>query len=157
VYQGRHAFSKGDGGIVRQDFRVAPKGARPAFQAIKRKRGGSAPQVVASQERLPAGTKVLFYRTVVFPAARRAFQLNDIQGFGYHRKSLAQAFLALAESGSASSDFLNPLPKVTPQKSPEGYAIGVSDSCSDFFYTLVSRLQQMHRALHTQLLEIRQW
>jgi hypothetical protein len=42
-----------------------------------------------------------------------------------------------------------------PQKSPERYAIGVSDSRSDFFQALVSGLQQMHRALHTQFLEIR--
>lgn len=47
------------------------------------------------------------------------------------------------------------MPEVTPQKSSESYAIGVSDSRSDLFYTLIRRLQQMHRALHTQLLEIR--
>ena len=157
MYQGGHAFTKRDRRVVGQNFSIAPEGARPAFQAIKRKRGGSPPQVVASQQWLPAGTEVLFYRSIVFLTARRALQLNDIQGFGHHRKSLAQAFLALAESSSASSDFLNPIPKVTPQKGPESYAIGVSDSRSDFFYTLVSRLQQMHRALHTQLLEVRQW
>ena len=49
------------------------------------------------------------------------------------------------------------MPKVTPQKSPEGYAIGVSDSRSDFFYALIRRLQQMHRAFHAQFLEIGQW
>jgi hypothetical protein len=47
------------------------------------------------------------------------------------------------------------MPKVTPQKSPQSYAIGVSDSRSDLFYTLIRRLQQVHRAFHTQLLEIR--
>jgi hypothetical protein len=41
------------------------------------------------------------------------------------------------------------MPKMTPQKR----ALRVTpsaDSRSDFFYTFVCRLQQMHRALHTQ-------
>ena len=69
----------------------------------------------------------------------------------------AQHAAPLGASGSPSSDFLNPIPKVAPQKSPESYAIGVSYSRSDLFYTLIRRLQQMHRALYTQLLEIREW
>jgi hypothetical protein len=154
MHQRRHAFAERNRRIVRQDFRVSPERARPRFQPVQGERGGAS-QVVASQKGLSARAQVLLYRSVVFLAAGRAFQLNDIQGFGHHRESLAQAFLALAESGSASSDFLNSMPKVTPQKSPESYPIGVSDSCSDFFYTLIRRLQQMHRALHTQLLEIR--
>jgi hypothetical protein len=47
------------------------------------------------------------------------------------------------------------VPEVTTQKSPESYAIGVSDSRSDLFYTLGGCLQQMHRAFHPQFLEIR--
>src|ERR1700732_3684450 len=59
-------------------------------------------------------------------------------------------------SGRASSDLLNALPKMTPQKRPERYAVGVSDACSDLFYAFIRRFQQMYRALHTQLLEIRE-
>jgi hypothetical protein len=36
------------------------------------------------------------------------------------------------------------MPKVTPQKSPESDAIGVSNTRSDLINTLGSRLQQMH-------------
>jgi hypothetical protein len=45
------------------------------------------------------------------------------------------------------------MPKVTPQKSPESDAIGVSNTRSDLINTLGSRLQQMHCAFHAQLLE----
>src|SRR6266852_4722355 len=79
MYQGRHAFPQRNRRIVRQQFRIPPKRARPRFQAFKGERSRRPPQVVASQERLPAS---------------RAFQLNHIQRFGHHRKSLAQAFLA---------------------------------------------------------------
>jgi len=58
-------------------------------------------------------------------------------------------------SGCVSSDFLDAVPEMAPQKSPESYAVGVSDARCDFFHTLVSRLQQMHGALDTQLLKIR--
>jgi hypothetical protein len=37
---------------------------------------------------------VLFDRSIVFLAASGAFQLNNIQGIGHHRESLAQPFLA---------------------------------------------------------------
>ena len=47
------------------------------------------------------------------------------------------------------------MPEVAAQKSPKSDAIGVSDSRSDLLYTFIRRLQQMHRAFHTQLLEIR--
>jgi hypothetical protein len=60
-----------------------------------------------------------------------------------------------AESRRASSDFLDSIPKMTPQKRPESYAIGVSDLPSNLIHTLGGRFQQMHRALHAQLLEIR--
>lgn len=49
------------------------------------------------------------------------------------------------------------MPKATPQKTPESHAIGVSDSGSNLFHRLTRRLQQMHRALYSQLLEVRQW
>jgi len=49
------------------------------------------------------------------------------------------------------------MPKVTPQKSPESYAIGVSDSRSDLFYTLAVVFSRYTGAFHTQLLEIRSW
>jgi hypothetical protein len=96
--QGRHAFAERNRRIVRQDFRVAPKSARPRLQALQGECGGSAPQVVSSQKRLPAGAKVLFYQSVVFLATGGAFQLDYICGFRHHRESLAQAFLATALS-----------------------------------------------------------
>jgi hypothetical protein len=45
------------------------------------------------------------------------------------------------------------MPKVTPQKSPESDAIGVSNTRSDLINTLGSRLQQRSCAFHAQLLE----
>ena len=94
MYQGRHAFPQRNRRIVRQHFRIPPKRARPRFQAFKGERSRRPPQVVASQERLPASANVLLNRSIVFLPASRAFQLNHIQRFAHHRKSLAQAFLA---------------------------------------------------------------
>src|SRR6267378_1821193 len=93
MHQSRHALAERNRRIVRQYFRVAPKVARAALQAIKSKRGSGPPQVVASQKRLPAGTEVLFYQSVVFLATGGAFQLDYIRGFRHHRESLAQPFL----------------------------------------------------------------
>ena len=53
----------------------------------------------------------------------------------------------IGESGSGSSDFLDPMSEVTPQKGSESYAIGVSHSRRDLFYALIRRLQQVHCAL----------
>lgn len=44
------------------------------------------------------------------------------------------------ESGSGSSDFLNPMSEATPQEGSESYAIGVSDPRRDFFYALIRSL-----------------
>jgi len=49
------------------------------------------------------------------------------------------------------------MPEVTPQKSPESYAIGVSDTRRDLIYTLGGCLQEMHGAFDAQLLKIREW
>ena len=54
-----------------------------------------------------------------------------------------------SHSGGVSSDFLNAVAKVTPQKGPKSYAVGVSDSRGDFFYTFGGGLQQMNGAFHT--------
>jgi hypothetical protein len=123
MYHRRHAFAKRNRRVVGQDFRITPKGARPGLQVLQRKRGGSPPQIVASQKRFSACTQVLFNRSIVFLTAGGAFQLDYIRGFGHHRESLAQAFLAIhlpprptiCESGSVPSELLNPLPYVTPQ------------------------------------------
>src|SRR5712664_902995 len=96
MYQGRHAFPQRNRRIVWQHFRIPPKRARPRFQAFKGERSRRPPQVVPSQQRLPASANVLLNRSIVFLSASRAFQLNHIQRFGHHRKSLAQPFLANA-------------------------------------------------------------
>lgn len=46
------------------------------------------------------------------------------------------------------SDFLNALSQATPEKSPESYAIGVSNSIGDIINGLIGRLQKVHRTLH---------
>jgi hypothetical protein len=44
---------------------------------------------------------------------------------------------------SASSDFLNPLPKMVPQTSPQTYGIGVFPPRRDRLNTFGGRFQQM--------------
>lgn len=56
----------------------------------------------------------------------------------------------------ALSDFSDAMSKVPPQKGSERYGVGVSDSSSDLFHAVIRGLQEVHRALHAQLLEIRQ-
>src|SRR5207245_3281356 len=68
-------------------------------QVFQSERCSSQPQVVPRQQRPTTSTKVLLCRRIIFLPASRTFQLNDIQGFGHHRESLAHAFFVYRQYG----------------------------------------------------------
>src|SRR5262245_12322189 len=56
-----------------------------------------------------------------------------------------------------SANLPDAVTEMPSQERPQGHAIGVADTRRDLIDAFIACLQQMHRALDPQTLEIRQW